>query len=312
MPINIAKQVDWARIAARILDEEERMSQGAAFGNELRFTSWGIAMAKSIGVPNSAFWKYRRCGVFYRLARAAYPELGLKPLAETSGLDAEQLNELAKIGRAAPDTMQRELLERVVVKKDITRKELRAVWASLRPALGGATARGRRPNRSFTLKVDLDDATTQAQLRSGLALIAIKERLTKLFASSEAPTMLDLREFRPQEAIAAYVLCGAGPRKTEIHGLCFMPERLAGLPAKPLLACDCCWLICLHDPGDDLVAMVATLPDWAGVLAVEFAPDSGEVAVIHKLREAPTGRIEHDHQNTIDLLARAYHTKGKY
>lgn len=106
------------------------------------FTLWIQVNEHLLGAKSSMLWRYLASGRFYQKLKTDFPLLAGKPLSEVSEeLSPENIELLAKISRCAPDDFFKPLATKLLL-GEAKRSELRAVWMSFRPILGGRTARG--------------------------------------------------------------------------------------------------------------------------------------------------------------------------
>lgn len=109
------------------------------------FTEWLTTHAPTLGYNESSLWRYLGASRLYEQLRArlAGDKIACLPLDQLSARGGpENLELLAKLTRAAPPDVVRDLEQRVVM-GTVTRTELRNTWLAFRPVLGGQTARGR-------------------------------------------------------------------------------------------------------------------------------------------------------------------------
>jgi hypothetical protein len=93
----------------------------------------------------SSLWRLRSAGRYYNELRKKFDPTGKylprleDPLVQAS---PESLEIVGKISRVAPSEFVEEL-QRRTMEGEISRRELRDIWETYRPVLGGKTARGR-------------------------------------------------------------------------------------------------------------------------------------------------------------------------
>ena len=319
------KSDPWGLIADYILKEESKLREGNdELPESAPFTKWGVDLAKIIGISKNAFWRYRRAGLLYNEGVDKFSDIKLSKLASLSDVNHENLNELQKIWRVAPPEMYKDLFKRVVINKDITRKELRSIWASLRPALGGETARGRRKGKAFEIRISGEDKNAQSHMINGLVMVELKKQLKTLFKdNSSSPTLIDCREqYRPgpSEMVDALVLCCNDERgfEVETNGISFnlqrareeLPQIDAG--EMPLLPCDMLWLVYLHSAYQDFKDIKNLIPVYIGIIGAEKDSEKDAVSILRIIRPAKPNRINHLREHTINIMAAAYKIKSQY
>jgi len=313
----IPKKIDgWGAIADYIITKENDGSwrNDSESSETLSFTRWGLELAKTIGISKYSFWEYRRAGMLYNELLNTLPHEYQTPLRELSKSNAEHLNVLQKLSRVAPNALYQELCDRVLIKNNITRKELDDLWSSLRPAMDSKTARGRKKNKSFTMRIN-DDATVRTRVVEGLLLVALKESLSTLFKHYGNPQLVDCREqYRPYQSdlIDALVLCNNDPHGFgyEVHGICIGSAHLDkdnfGLNFQthnPQYPCDKLWLTVTHVFGEDK-ASYNHYPDYLGIIDAGIDEEAIKVTSLSKRRDAKP--IDNLYPYTINLLAAAY------
>ena len=251
----IPKKSDgWGVIADYIIAKEMDGSWSTTgdFSENLSFTRWGLVQAKAIGISKYSFWQFRRAGLLYNMLLESLPPEYQIPLRSASHVTPENLNELQKLSRVAPPEMFKELSERLIIKQNITRKELRALWSTLRPAMEGETARGRTKQKSFGIRISEHNVHANDLVIEGLVLLAIKEKINTIFEKYGKPYLVECREqYRPNKSklIDALVLCNHDPHgfEYETHGICIarahQSDCLSLLEVdKPCFPCDRLWL----------------------------------------------------------------------
>ena len=300
------KSDGWGAIAAYIIAKENDGSWG-----ELSFTRWGDEQAKAIGISKYSFWEYRRAGMLYN---QILEEMSLKeqpPLKELTTVSAEHLNVLQKLWRVTGTTdLFRELCERVVVKKNISRRELDDLWASLRPAMAEQTARGREKKKSFSLQVSMDDKLAQDRILDGLLVVALRDNMQSLqkhFGFYGPPQIFDCRNFyRPYPSEVVDVLV-VGYRDNKefncaVHGISIRRE-FAENPAiyfSDKYPCDNLWIILTHDHKGS-GAEFDNYPSYLGIIDAAVDANKSKVTSMAVIRKPePVVRLE---QETINLLA---------
>lgn len=141
-------------------------------------TAWVQGMARRADLQESVFWRYLKAGRIYL-------ELtGETELAPDVSVSAESLELADKIRRHAPKAVTSQVVERTL-DGGLGREQLRDVWATYRPASGGATARGRlpidrRPGRTFSRRVRPPGRPRSASPRTAPRCVARAEHSERL------------------------------------------------------------------------------------------------------------------------------------
>jgi hypothetical protein len=312
---NVPKKSDgWGLIADYIIRKEKDGSWSHAdiSAESIPFTRWGLEQAKAIGISKYSFWQFRRAGLLYNMLIDTLPQEHQIPLHHLSSVTPENLNELQKISRVAPAEMYKELCERVIVKKNITRKELRSLWASLRPAMGGETARGRKNKRSFDIRISDKDEHAQSLLINGLVLLAIKDRATKIFGNDSDPNVIDCREqYRPfpSNIVDALVLCNSDPHgfNVDTHGISLgwprSQDALSMLNIEnPSCPCDFLWLVYTRDKTTKNISDYALVPDYVGIIEADIDSEAVAISSLQIKQRPKPNHIQYLHKQAIGLL----------
>lgn len=130
-----AEQRRWQQIAKLLMQvDKERLWEGQAPS----FTAWLQAMARRADLQESVFWRCLKAGRIY-LELTGRDELDVR-----ERISAESLELADKISRHAPKAITNQVLERTL-EGELSRAELRDVWATYKPASGEGSARGRLP-----------------------------------------------------------------------------------------------------------------------------------------------------------------------
>ncbi len=143
MPLRDDLRRSWGQVAEELL-HVEKTEEWRKMGIP-SFSTFIEETAKRSNRTKSTLWRLRSAGNFYRQLRQQLdPEGKSLPSLTDPALKAspESLEILAKITRVAPN----EVLERLqlsTIHGTISRRELRDIWESYRPVLGGMTKRGR-------------------------------------------------------------------------------------------------------------------------------------------------------------------------
>jgi hypothetical protein len=260
------EQRRWQDVASLIVRvERERLW----VAHTVSFTAWIQSVARRADLQESVFWRVLKAAKIYRelTGEEPHPELAIS---------AESLELADKIRRHAPKAITHRVIEQTLG-GELSRTELREVWATYRPAAGGATARGRLPTdperREETLQARA--ATWEAQKRKPENRAQVKRsELIAAFRSGDWLGDVDqlraearLSEIYPALAAALVVRRkGAGDR-LEVHGLwtCVALSDLADFVFAGVPGMDFLWLGVPFELADDAAAKA---PRMAGVLAL--------------------------------------------
>jgi hypothetical protein len=320
------KRAGWAVIADYIIkkesdgswiDDASEVQQTRKRNVKYSFTQWGKEQAREIGISTFIFWQCRRAGMLYNhIAETTSLTAGI-PLSEVSGqLNPENLNDLQKIMRVAPTDLFNKLCERVFVEKDIGRKELSAIWQSLRPALQGETNRGRNKKTSIG-DIKPGDIRANKSIMEGLVFLELKKQARKLFGFSKPPVVIDVRDLpNGPKYLPDAVLLGTEGTKTQVtasvHAIEFCTEgavsKHLGKNALVKYGCDYYWLIVMVNQSSG-VPSVRKTDDWrlslnpedkTGIIEACIDFDSAVFKEFQLLKNA-TPLLE-DYRKTSELL----------
>jgi hypothetical protein len=281
----------WPRIG-RFLDDVEswrfwETEQAPSFSHWLR------TLALSLGRKERILWRYLSAARFYQ---EELPPLlkqwkvAAPPLTELpEGVNAENLELLAKLSRVAPEEVM-EPLARRVVQGEISRAELTRVWQTFGPVLGGRTARGR-----FVVapRIDREDpdqkerqlaATVYHALQLGGEWTGYNDLdLYEVFLEVRPPDPPGLRADRRFDAVAVVRHQGGQP---EIHGIeakGFSGQTVLGDEFAELAKC--CDFVWFARPEAGDTADLDSIPQPIGLLRVRGV----SVDVVR-----PAARITHE------------------
>lgn len=130
-----AEKQRWQEIAKLLMEvERERLWEGHAAS----YTAWIQRLARRADLQESVFWRCLKAGRIY------LEVTGRDEFDSSTTVPAESLELADKILRHAPKAVAQQVLMRTL-DGELSRAELRDVWATYRPAAGGTTARGRLP-----------------------------------------------------------------------------------------------------------------------------------------------------------------------
>lgn len=115
------------------------------------FSEWMSFVSETYSISRSRCWRYKKAGEYYNKLRHKNESLcHLRDLP--SYVSAEALEVLERIERVAPSEVTLKIENRVL-NGDISIRELKQTWEAYRPALHGATTRGRGSSR-VVAKID--------------------------------------------------------------------------------------------------------------------------------------------------------------
>jgi hypothetical protein len=133
---------NWGEAAAELLRVE---TSGEWKDVNPTFSLYISEIARVLNKARPAFWRLLVAGRTYNSLRTKFDPTGahLPPLESVRGKPSpESLELVSKIERVAPSEVL-ESVQRQIMEGHITRDELRRLWETYRPVLGGQTKRGR-------------------------------------------------------------------------------------------------------------------------------------------------------------------------
>jgi hypothetical protein len=239
-----AEKRRWQQVAKLIIQvDRERLWEAQAPS----FTAWVQGMARRADLQESVFWRCLKAGRIYL-------ELtGREDLDVNDGISAESLELADKIRRHAPKTITNQVLERTL-EGDLSRAELRDLWATYKPAAGGATARGRLPEdaQARAEAIAAQRAVWESQKRKPENRSEV--RRAELLASFRAAAWLGpIDQARAETRVGALggrLACVLAvrrevhvPERIELHGLwtCVADSELADYEFKAPSGIDFMW-----------------------------------------------------------------------
>jgi hypothetical protein len=240
-----AEKRRWQQIAKLLMKvDTERLWEGHAPS----FTAWVERMARRADLQESVFWRCLKAGrIYLELTGSAELDAG-------DGVSAESLELADKIRRHAPKAVTNQVLERTLG-GELSRAELRDVWATYRPAAGGATARGRLPEEAELREeaVALRRAVWEAQKRNRENRSEV--RRAEMVASFRTAAWLGpIDQARAETRVGAVggrLACvltvrrdAQRPERIELHGLwtCVAEPEFADYEFKAPGGADFMWL----------------------------------------------------------------------
>jgi hypothetical protein len=233
------------------------------------FTAWIQSVARRSDLQESVFWRVLKAARIYRDLTGHDPQPDL-------AVSAESLELADKIRRHAPRAVTHRVIEQTL-EGELSRAELREVWATYRPAAGGATARGRLPDdpdkREETLQAR--SATWEAQKRKpeNRAQVRRAELIAGFRSASWLPGCEQVRaesrmdELYPELSAVLSVRRKVSAERVEVHGLwtCVAESDLADFVFTGVPGLDYQWL---GVPFDLSAKALQKTPRMAGVLAL--------------------------------------------
>lgn len=297
-----AEKRRWQQIAQLLMRvEAERLWVGATPS----FTAWLQGMARRADLQESVFWRCLKAGRIYQ-------ELtGGQSLDDSRLLVSAESLELAdKICRHAPKAVASQVLERTL-DGELSRTELRDVWATYRPAAGGTTARGRLPSdpearedaisaRKAAWEAEKRKPDNRADVRRAEIVTAFRTA-SWLDAFDQARPETRLALAKSTAAVLAVRKSAEHPERLELHGLwtCVSIAELADFAFQGAPGTDYMWLGVPQDMADDATGKA---PRMAGVLALGRDRSLRLVRAAQRRPVSPEGRIA----MLTAMLQRAY------
>lgn len=259
------------------------------------FTSWLAKNAIRFGVKPPMLWRRLTAGRFVRQIKANLELTGveLPDLEEISNnVGPESVELFSKLKRVLPEDTFSDLARKVFSGK-VRRAELKSLWATYRPVLGGKTARGRGVPPPRINRTDPDQYNS---LMEAMALDSLKAagpgwsghlnpKLYQIFLHVTPDDHKVPRGCHLFSAIAVIMLMNGD---IEYHGFRYRSFSMAGKSSTecPEAAyCDFLWYIVPPKRFDDTMKfkMLKTLPDFAGLVLL----NDGSVNILKQALSAP-------------------------
>lgn len=119
-----------------------KVHQGELWRPEFaNFSEWMTYLSEAFDISRARCWRYKKAGSYYNTLRANNDSMcELYDLPEY--VSAEALEILERLERVAPKNVTENIKDQVL-KGQISIRTLKQTWAAYRPALEGATSRGR-------------------------------------------------------------------------------------------------------------------------------------------------------------------------
>lgn len=233
------------------------------------FTAWIQAVARRADLQESVFWRVLKAARIYRDLTGQEPQADL-------AISPESLELADKIRRHAPKAVTRHVIEQTL-QGELSRTELREVWATYRPAAGGATARGRLPNdpekreetlqaRAATWEAEKRRPQNRSQVRRAEVIAAFRAA-EWLSACDQVRAESRIGEVYPALAAALIVRRKGTADRLEVHGLwtCVAESDLADFVFDGFSGIDFLWL---GVPLDLAEKALQKAPRMAGLLVL--------------------------------------------
>jgi len=257
-------------------------------GHAQSFTAWVQGIARRADMQESVFWRYLKAGRIYQ-------ELtGATELTDDVTVSAESLELADKIRRHAPKAVTSQVLERTL-EGDLSRTQLREVWATYRPAAGGTTARGRLPEdpdarveamavRQAAWEAQKRKPENRAEVRRAEIILGFRSG-SFLGAFDQAHAEARMQLAKQMAAVLVVRRSAEQPDRVELHGLwtCVSQPELSDFEYQGAPGTDYMWLGVPTELADDAAAKA---PRMAGVLA--FTRERA-VRVVREAQRRPIG-----------------------
>ena len=241
-------------------------------------------------------------GRTYNALRAKFDRRGVRfpPLAEIDSRPAsESLELVSKIERVAPpDVLQS--IQRQVMEGQLARDELRALWESYKPVLGGMTKRGlgtptpRYDERNVSMRENFAVAHLVAlMVECGPGWLGIdgSAYLYRVMNTSASGFPTKLRARTP-DVIVLFAETKESPlviHGVEVGGGLAIARNLnARSPGSDSINVDFLWYA---SAGEENELPVSMIPDWVGIL--DFRKKS--IEVVRHASGTRGGRLSKDH-----------------
>ena len=249
-----AERRRWQEIAGLLMRvEHERLWQGKASS----FSAWLESLARRADLQESVFWRCLKAGRVYMTLS------GSDRLDAPDAVSAEALELTEKIARHAPKGVTREIV-RGTLEGELSRAELRDLWATYRPAAGGMTARGRLPDEPAEREEALAARTAGWESERRKPENRADVRRAEMIAAFRAATFLtDVEQARAEtrtEGLAGRIAAmlvvrhrGTGSERLFLHGLwtCVSAPELRDFAFAAPSGADFMWLALPPELLDD-------------------------------------------------------------
>lgn len=136
--INLDKESSWVEIGAHLYAASESTYSLPVYTNS--FSAYLLRVAEKTQRKEAMVWRIFAAYKYYKHLKAIhFADLPVEP---SNKLSVDNLDILAKLERAMPEADFLEVAQKVI-NSDISRSQLREVWAQYKDVLEGETARGR-------------------------------------------------------------------------------------------------------------------------------------------------------------------------
>lgn len=216
--------IGWGQMALDLIRVEQNAEWKARHSSLSAYIEHEAAARQT---TKSTLWRLRSAGLYYLdILRRLDPAGDRLPALDDPRLDAspESLELAAKISRVAPEHLVKSL-ELGAAEGTITRRELRDLWETYRPVLGGKTKRGRgsQPPRfdsqNHIMRRALGEANTLARVvQSGPEWLGLSKtpHLYRIVHISGSET---LRNFHSAAADIVILLAEKEQSTLMLHGV---------------------------------------------------------------------------------------------
>ena len=298
----------WGSLAAELI-RVEKMGDWKRFGS---FSGYIANLAEATKKTKSSFWRVLSAGHDYLQLRKKLDPAGKHlPKLDDPAIKAspESLEILRKISRVAPTELVTDL-ERRTMDGTISRRELRNLWETYRPVLGGKTARGRGmpapryDKKNWGMRRKLIEANILAQIvQNGPEWLPFGNATVDVYKVVHISGNDILRGLYPS-APDMVVLYADQQTPLTIHGI----EAVSDVRNNAVLrhydekgtVADCLWFATAEPLGK---ADVASIPEEIGLLLIK----GDSVEVVRSPQPAWTRRLDQE-----DFLRALLRETAKY
>lgn len=262
----------WGQLSAYLLDIRARGTWRATAPS---LTVWVKACAQRLRRTEASLWRSIASGRFYRACCETLLQQGIvlpDLLYVPEGVSPESLELWAKINRVAPPALLKDL-ELAVLQGKVTRTELRKIWETYRPVLGGRNARGRDTPAPQFDEHDPEQRLSRAEA-DGLMVLRRAGPAWTGHPDAERYTVFPLVDpilLGTGMGLGIDVVIAVQPKgssRLELHGVQFKATALLGELDDVLLLPECVdagWVFFMEGPPPNLVRV----PEPLGLLRVE-------------------------------------------
>lgn len=213
------------------------------------FSEWMTFLSETYDISRARCWRYKKAGEYYNKLRLENESLCL--LTELpSYVSAEALEILERIKRVAPREVTLKI-ETQILDGDISIRTLKQTWEAYRPALHGATTRGRGNSNSVA---EIDD-----EARFGLeSILLLSQNSSWTGVNMPArchvyPNVNDQQNQRSYDALALVQKHLDSPVEIHTFELCYqMSNSVFEIPRSHESYVDYHWLV-TNNANDSLM-----------------------------------------------------------